>query len=223
MEAAGCALAVVVADRDRPQRAAAASREASPRCRARARRPCPAAGRSATRPEGSCEAGSGWLAPVPSAREGGRRSSQPVCRHQGAPALVSGVIPIEERFPRPSVMGVVNVTPDSFSDGGVTSRPRRRGAGGAPHGRGGSGDRRRRRRVDATRLRRRLGRGGAAARRSGSRSARRRAPALDRHVEGGRRPCRARAGRDPRQRRDRAARRSRARGSRRRAAMRISA
>jgi dihydropteroate synthase len=28
------------------------------------------------------------------------------------------VIPIEERFPRPSVMGVVNVTPDSFSDGG---------------------------------------------------------------------------------------------------------
>jgi dihydropteroate synthase len=29
------------------------------------------------------------------------------------------VIPIEERFPRPSVMGVVNVTPDSFSDGGV--------------------------------------------------------------------------------------------------------
>jgi dihydropteroate synthase len=27
--------------------------------------------------------------------------------------------PIEERFPRPSVMAVVNVTPDSFSDGGV--------------------------------------------------------------------------------------------------------
>ncbi len=27
--------------------------------------------------------------------------------------------PIETRFPRPSVMGVVNVTPDSFSDGGV--------------------------------------------------------------------------------------------------------
>src|SRR5690349_3894031 len=26
---------------------------------------------------------------------------------------------IEERFPRPAVMGVVNVTPDSFSDGGV--------------------------------------------------------------------------------------------------------
>src|SRR6266536_3760560 len=29
---------------------------------------------------------------------------------------------IEERFPRPSVMGVVNVTPDSFSDGGVNFR-----------------------------------------------------------------------------------------------------
>jgi dihydropteroate synthase len=31
--------------------------------------------------------------------------------------------PIEERFPRPSVMGVVNVTPNSFSDGGVHLQP----------------------------------------------------------------------------------------------------
>jgi dihydropteroate synthase len=31
--------------------------------------------------------------------------------------------PIGERFPRPSVMGVVNVTPDSFSDGGVNYDP----------------------------------------------------------------------------------------------------
>jgi dihydropteroate synthase len=31
--------------------------------------------------------------------------------------------PVEARFPRPSVMGVVNVTPDSFSDGGVHLRP----------------------------------------------------------------------------------------------------
>jgi dihydropteroate synthase len=30
--------------------------------------------------------------------------------------------PIEQRFPRPAVMGVVNVTPDSFSDGGVNFR-----------------------------------------------------------------------------------------------------
>ncbi len=30
---------------------------------------------------------------------------------------------IEDRFARPSVMGVVNVTPDSFSDGGVAIRP----------------------------------------------------------------------------------------------------
>ena len=30
---------------------------------------------------------------------------------------------IELRFPRPSVMGVVNVTPDSFSDGGVNLEP----------------------------------------------------------------------------------------------------
>jgi dihydropteroate synthase len=33
------------------------------------------------------------------------------------------VIPIEERFSRPSVMGIVNVTPDSFSDGGVHFDP----------------------------------------------------------------------------------------------------
>jgi len=33
------------------------------------------------------------------------------------------VIPIEERFPAPAVMGVVNVTPDSFSDGGVHLEP----------------------------------------------------------------------------------------------------
>jgi dihydropteroate synthase len=32
-------------------------------------------------------------------------------------------MPVEERFPRPSVMGVVNVTPDSFSDAGVNFRP----------------------------------------------------------------------------------------------------
>lgn len=31
--------------------------------------------------------------------------------------------PIEERFARPSVMGVLNVTPDSFSDGGVHLQP----------------------------------------------------------------------------------------------------
>jgi dihydropteroate synthase len=32
-------------------------------------------------------------------------------------------VPLEERFPRPSLMGVVNVTPDSFSDGGETLDP----------------------------------------------------------------------------------------------------
>jgi dihydropteroate synthase len=31
--------------------------------------------------------------------------------------------PLEQRFPRPSVMGIVNVTPDSFSDGGVHLDP----------------------------------------------------------------------------------------------------
>jgi dihydropteroate synthase len=33
------------------------------------------------------------------------------------------VVALEQRFPRPSVMGVVNVTPDSFSDGGVNLDP----------------------------------------------------------------------------------------------------
>ncbi len=32
-------------------------------------------------------------------------------------------MPIEERFPRPAIMGVLNVTPDSFSDGGAFARP----------------------------------------------------------------------------------------------------
>src|SRR5436189_66981 len=36
---------------------------------------------------------------------------------------ITGVSAIEERFPRPSVMGVVNVTPDAFSDGGVHLDP----------------------------------------------------------------------------------------------------
>jgi dihydropteroate synthase len=40
-----------------------------------------------------------------------------------ASCTICSVIPIEERFPRPSVMGVVNVTPDSFSDGGVNLDP----------------------------------------------------------------------------------------------------
>ncbi len=38
-------------------------------------------------------------------------------------AVTSGSVSIETRFPRPSVMGVVNVTPDSFSDGGVHLQP----------------------------------------------------------------------------------------------------
>jgi dihydropteroate synthase len=31
-------------------------------------------------------------------------------------------VPLEQQFPRPSVMGIVNVTPDSFSDGGLNYR-----------------------------------------------------------------------------------------------------
>jgi dihydropteroate synthase len=36
---------------------------------------------------------------------------------------VTSRVPIAERFPRPAVMGVLNVTPDSFSDGGVHLDP----------------------------------------------------------------------------------------------------
>src|SRR3954462_15501083 len=32
-------------------------------------------------------------------------------------------LPIDERFPRPSVLGVLNLTPDPFSDGGVHFHP----------------------------------------------------------------------------------------------------
>src|SRR6058998_151240 len=39
------------------------------------------------------------------------------------PVMSNTRAPVEERFARPSVMGVVNVTPDSFSDGGVHLEP----------------------------------------------------------------------------------------------------
>ncbi len=45
----------------------------------------------------------------------------PAC--DGSVTPIENRIPIEERFPRPSVMGVINVTPDSFSDGGVNADP----------------------------------------------------------------------------------------------------
>src|SRR6187399_1755823 len=45
-----------------------------------------------------------------------------VARSDGA-TLRSVFTSIEERWPRPSVMGVLNVTPDSFSDGGLFVDP----------------------------------------------------------------------------------------------------
>ena len=59
-------------------------------------------------------------------------------------------------------MGVVNVTPDSFSDGGVNFRAEDAIASARRMRRRGRGDRRRRRRVDAARLGRRVARRGAA-------------------------------------------------------------
>jgi dihydropteroate synthase len=52
-----------------------------------------------------------------------RGSGQSMPLPAGAsPCTLQFVISIEERLPRPSVMGVVNVTPDSFSDGGENVR-----------------------------------------------------------------------------------------------------
>jgi len=58
---------------------------------------------------------------------GGRERSEQFAHRAPSPssqnAAVPGRAPIEERFPRPSVMGVVNVTPDSFSGDGIYRRP----------------------------------------------------------------------------------------------------
>ena len=80
-------------------------------------------------------------------------------------------------------MGVLNVTPDSFSDGGLFVDPAERDRARAPAGRGGRGARRRRRRVHASGRGAGLGRGGARARRAGARRAAW-APGVDRHVQG---------------------------------------
>jgi dihydropteroate synthase len=55
-------------------------------------------------------------------RCGARRRSGPR-PHSLAGTLAAMRLPFEERFPRPSVMGVINVTPDSFADGGVHFDP----------------------------------------------------------------------------------------------------
>ena len=52
------------------------------------------------------------------------------------------------RLDQPQVMGIVNVTPDSFSDGGQFADSAAAAVGGRGHGGRGRGDRRRRRRID---------------------------------------------------------------------------
>jgi dihydropteroate synthase len=48
-----------------------------------------------------------------------------LCASDGATlrGVKTGPVPIDERWLRPAVMGVVNVTPDSFSDGGLFLKP----------------------------------------------------------------------------------------------------
>src|SRR6476619_1847125 len=125
-----------------------------------------------------------------------------VARSDGA-TLRSVFTSIEERWPRPSVMGVLNVTPDSFSDGGLFVDPAEAVAHGLRLVEEGAalvdvGDeawRRARRRRGRARARRAGARGHA----WGSR--------LDRHREGGSRPARARTRSRARERRDGAPRR----------------
>ena len=62
------------------------------------------------------------------------------------------------RLDQPQVMGIVNATPDSFSDGGALSPMRAAAAeAGADMAARGRGDHRRRRRIDPARARRRCG------------------------------------------------------------------
>ena len=154
--------------------------------------------------------GRAWV-PAQSCRVSRRRSAS--CSSTGH-TLAERVDPppIEERFPRPSVMGVVNVTPDSFSDGGVhlqaddaIAAARRMVADGAaivdvggestrPGSEGVSLDEELRRVVPVLEA-----------------VARRASVSIDTAKAGGR-PARARAGRGARERRDGAPRRPGARG-----------
>ena len=68
----------------------------------------------------AADADAAQAAPVPAARDGHAAArARRRLASSSRMAAVSSRPPIEERFARPSVMGVVNVTPDSFSDGGV--------------------------------------------------------------------------------------------------------
>ena len=124
------------------------------------------------------------------------------------------MLPLEERFPRPSVMGVVNVTPDCSPTAASTSEPRPR----SPR-RGGWPPRARR---SSTSAASRPGPAPTVSRSTRSYAAScpcsrrsRRGSALDRHGEGRRRAPRDRARRGARQRRHRAPRRPGARRRRR--------
>src|SRR5205085_3620630 len=59
---------------------------------------------------------------APTKRQAARRRASPSPMGQSYPSMPVRS-PASIRFPRPSVMGVVNVTPDSFSDGGANFAP----------------------------------------------------------------------------------------------------
>ena len=134
--------------------------------------------------------------PAPSAASSSRtpprgprssRSSTPALR----PARRAQPVPLPGAQPPvdlPCVMGILNVTPDSFSDGGLFAQPEAAVAPGRAPGRRGRGHRRRRRRVDAARAptRCRVDAGDAPRRAGRSRRCRRRrrGARLGRHHEG---------------------------------------
>ena len=87
------------------------------------------------------------------------RGCGPVSRER--PILADGALP-RSTSTRPLVMGIVNVTPDSFSDGGRFLDPQARDRACAPAGRRGRGHPRHRRRIEPPGRRAGRRRGGAA-------------------------------------------------------------
>ncbi len=125
--------------------------------------------------------------------ENGARGEQegvrgrPVCRRDRVVVTRDAPLrPAHARARRPRVMGILNVTPDSFYDGGRHGRPRTCDRPRAADGRGRRDDPRRRRRVDAPGRRGGPRRRRAPARDAGGRSARaRRLRRLGRHASSG--------------------------------------
>ena len=126
--------------------------------------------------------GQGEAQHPPGAAEPPERARRPARRRVASSVRVA---PLSERYARGALVGVLNVTPDSFSDGGEFADLEAARRARPPARVRGRGDRRRRRRVDAPGRRARARRARAGARAAGDRGARgRRHRRLDRHEQG---------------------------------------